>query len=69
MKYRTTDPKKIEAPLIAIDYFFVNPQQTITRGTVNPPPPIPPTLAIPTREGSTIKPKNSASLIGNKSLC
>jgi len=61
IKYLSMDPKKIEAPLIAIDYFLVKPQQIITRGTVRPPPPIPPTLAIPTKAGSTRNPMNSAS--------
>ena len=61
-------PKNIVAPDIAIDCLVVKPQQIATRGTVIPPPPIPPTFAIPISAESTKTPMNSIANIGNIDL-
>ena len=42
-----------------IDYLVLNPQKVIRNGIIRPPPPIPPTLAIPSKRGRTMVPINS----------
>ena len=69
MKKRMMAPTAIVIFEIAIDSLVVKPQKVIKKGIIRPPPPMPPTLAIPSSTGSTTVPMNSSQWIGKTSLC
>lgn len=69
MKKRMMAPTAIVIFEIAIDSLVVKPQKVIKKGIIRPPPPMPPTLAMPSSTGSTTVPMNSSQWIGKTSLC
>ena len=62
-------PAAIVELLIAIDWIVVRPKKEIQNGIISPPPPEPPLLASPKRNGNMKIPMISCDVCGKRSLC
>ena len=69
VRYRVMPPMKMAKLVSAIAAFVSNWKKMMLIGVTNPPPPMPPELAIAITIDRTMMPTNSSASIGKTFLC